>query len=409
MRILFLTHYYPPESNAPANRVSEMARAWVAAGHAVTVVTVTPNHPGGRPYPGYHNRLFQQEIVDGVDVIRLGILMAPNEGVARRSLSYLSYLIAVALNLWRLPKVDIVVSTSPQFFAGLAGAVVAWAKRAPWVLEIRDIWPESVAAVGALRKGFVTGLLEQLEAWAYRTADQLVVVSPAFVDHIEERGPLKRAAAVIENGVDLALFDGAGNATAFRERHGLTGKVVFGYVGTHGMAHGLDTVLEAAALTQDDPAIAWLLVGSGAERARLLEIKAARGLSNVTMLDHQPRSAMPEIWSATEVSLVVLRASPLFLRVIPSKMFEAMAMSRPMLLAVDGMARRIMDEAGAGVFVPPGDAEALARAARQLAGDAGLRERLGRSGRVHVAERYDRSLLAARYLDILKTVARRTG
>ncbi len=401
MHILFLTHYYPPESNAPANRVSELAKEWVAAGHQVTVATCTPNHPGGQPFPGYGNPFFFRETMAGVNVIRLGTFLAANEGVARRSLNYLSYLLAVAANVFRLPKADIVVSTSPQFFSGIAGGLVSMVRRIPWVFEVRDIWPESVAAVSAIKKGPALRVLEWLERWAYRRADQVVAVSPAFIEHITERGPLRRPVAIVENGASLDLFDGMAEAGEFRRAHGLEGKVVFGYIGTHGMAHQLQTLLEAAELTRDDPTIAYLMVGSGAERERLVAHRAAQGLDNVVMLDHQPRSEMPAIWANIDVSVVMLRRSDLFLKVIPSKMFEAMAMSRPMIMTVDGQAREIMERGGCGLYVEPEDPAALAGAIRRIAADHELREGLGSCGRRFVQENYDRSVLARRYLDII--------
>ncbi|WP_340645153.1 glycosyltransferase family 4 protein [Phenylobacterium sp.] len=405
MRILFLSHYYPPESNAPANRVSELAGEWAALGHDVTVVTCTPSHPGGRPYPGYGNPLLYTETLDGVEVIRLGTFLAANQGTIRRSLNYLSFLAAVVLNLPRLPKADVVISTSPQFFAGLSGAIVAKAKRSPFILEIRDIWPESASAVAALKKGLAFRVLETIEAWAYGVADQVVAVSPAFVEHISKRGKLRRPVAIVENGVNLNLFDGQTQENDFRARHGLEGKIVFGYVGTHGMAHNLETLLRAAELTRDDPEIAYLMAGSGAQRSKLVALRDELGLTNVVMLDHQPRSEMPTIWSNTDVSLVLLRRSPLFHRVIPSKMFEAMAMSRPIILAVDGQARAILEAGDCGIFVEPEDPEALATTVRRLSADIGLRSRLGANGKSFVRANYNRRVLAERYLRIIESVA----
>ncbi len=403
MHILFITHYYPPESNAPANRVSELAAEWVRTGHKVTVVTCTPSHPGGRPFPGYRNPAIYREDLAGVDVIRVGTFLAANQGTVRRSLNYLSFLASTLWHRRRYPRVDVVISTSPQFFAGLAGAFVARHQKCPWIFEVRDIWPESVSAVAAMGSGGVIRVLEHIESWAYQTADQVVAVSPAFTDHIENRGALRRPVKIVENGVDLALFSSA-DGSDFRKRHGLQDKLVFGYVGTHGMAHALQTVLFAAELTRDDEKIAYLMVGSGAEREKLLAIKEERGLSNVVMLDHQPRSAMPEIWAATDVSLVVLRRSPLFHRVIPSKMFEAMAMARPILLAVDGQARRLLEAGDCGVFVEPEAPEALAFAIRRLAADERLRRDLGERGKAFVERNYDRTVLAHRYLSCIEDV-----
>jgi glycosyltransferase involved in cell wall biosynthesis len=299
MRILFFTHYYPPEVNAPASRTSEHCRIWAAAGHEVTVVTCAPNHPKGVLYPGYRNRLFQAETIDGVKVVRVWTFLAPNEGFVRRIANYLSYMVFALLALPRLERPDAIISTSPQFFCGLAGFPAKIMSRAPWVLEIRDIWPESIVTVGAMRRGIVTRILERLEAFAYRRADKIVAVTDSFVPHIAARCQGTAKIAVIKNGVDLSLFQKSANsradADAVKRRFGLQGRFVAAYVGTHGMAHGLDTVLDAAALLRDNPRFGFLLVGDGAERARLIERAASMGLPNLHIAGQLPKAEMPAI------------------------------------------------------------------------------------------------------------------
>ncbi len=398
MKILVLTHYYPPEVNAPASRLSEHARVWAQAGHDVTVVTCVPNHPTGRAYPGYRNRLWQEEERDGVRVIRLWTWLAANEGFLPRISNYVSYLLSVLVWMWRLPKADVVLSTSPQFFCGLAGWLLK-RKRRPWVLEIRDLWPESIVTVGAMKRGAAIKLLEAIERFAYRKADVVVSVTDGFVPHIRERrgdGPI----AVIKNGVDLTTFTtpDAAAETEFRAAHGLTGKFVAAYVGTHGMAHKLDTVLEAAKLLRDRSDIAFLLVGDGAERERLVAEVAARGLSNVVMLGQQPKSAMPGIWAASDAALVLLRRVDTFKTVIPSKMFEAMAMACPMVMGVEGEAKALMEAGGAGIAITPESAQELAAAVTRLADDPAFAAQLGESGRSFVAREFDRRVLAERLL-----------
>ena len=398
MKILVLTHYYPPEVNAPASRLSEHARVWVEAGHEVTVVTCVPNHPTGRAYPGYRNRLWQEEERDGVRVIRLWTWLAANEGFLPRIANYVSYLLSVLLWMWRLPKADVVLSTSPQFFCGLAGWLLK-RKRRPWVLEIRDLWPESIVTVGAMRRGAAIRFIEKIEAFAYRRADLVVSVTDGFVPHIRARrgaGPI----AVIKNGVDLTTFTtpDAAAETEFRTAHGLTGKFVAAYVGTHGMAHRLDTVLDAAELLRDRADIAFLLVGEGAERARLVAEVAARGLTNVAMLGQQPKAAMPGIWAASDAALVLLRRVDTFKTVIPSKMFEAMAMACPMILGVEGEAQALMEAGGAGIAITPESAAELAAAVTRLADDPSLATRFGESGRSFVTREFDRRVLAERLL-----------
>lgn len=405
MRIIFYTHYYPPEVNAPASRTSEHAREWVRVGHEVIVVTCAPNHPGGKLYLGYANKLFQTETIDGVRVVRVWTFLAANEGFVRRVVNYVSYAVSAALATLRLPRPDVVISTSPQFFCGLVGLVVSAMKRVPWVLEIRDLWPESIVTVGAMRKGLGVRFLEWLESTAYRRADRIVSVTESFVPHISARGGAGKV-VVIKNGANLELFRERADPLRLKRELGLEGRFVAAYVGTHGMAHGLDTVLDAAQLLRDDPRIAFLLVGDGAERQRLERRRNELGLDNVVMLRQQPKSAMPAVWGATDASLILLRRDDLFRKVLPSKMFEAMAMRRPIVLGVEGEARDLLEEAGAGVAVTPESVEELAAATVRLAADPALAQTLGARGGAHVCEHYDRAKLARRYLDLLmETVA----
>jgi len=406
MHILFLTHYYEPEVNAPASRVSETARAWVRAGHSVTVVTCAPNHPTGILYAGFRNRWFQRELRDGVHVIRIWTFLAANKGFWRRLLNYLSYPLSLLLNLYRLPAADVVISTSPQFFCGLSGLLVQ-RRRRPWVLEIRDLWPKDIIALGAMKRGLLIRMLEWLERFAYRRADALVSVTNAFVPHLVGPRGGKGPIAVIKNGVDLALFshDLAEDAgQRFRRALDLEGKFVAAYVGTHGMAHGLDVILEAAAMLRDEPDIAFLLVGDGSERERLAAAAGERRLRNVHIVGQRPKADMPAIWQATDASLVLLRRLDTYKSVLPSKMFEAMAMRRPIILGVEGEARELLDEAGAGIGIVPESAGQLAAAVRTLASDSDRARSLGAAGRRYVEQQLDRNALAARYLAFLQAV-----
>lgn len=404
MRITVLTHYYTPEVNAPASRLSEVARVWREAGHEVTVVTAVPSHPRGRVYPGYANRLFQSETIDGITVLRIWTAIAANEGFARRLIGYLSYPASILINRRHLPDADVVISTSPQFFCGLAGWLLRRRTR-PWILEIRDLWPESIVSVGAMRESWAIRLLERIEAWAYRSADAVVAVTDGFVPHIAARAPATPI-AVIKNGVDLRLFSQSAAGASLRAELGLSGKFVAGYVGTHGMAHGLDTVIAAATLLRDRPDIAFLMVGDGSERARLEAEARRRSLGNIRFLGQQPKARMPTIWETIDAGLVVLRRADTFKTVLPSKMFEIMAMGRPIALGVEGEAAVLLAEAGAGMAITPEDAEALAAAVLQLAGDRAAALAMGEAGRDFVRERFDRQKLAQDYLAFIERVVR---
>lgn len=409
MKILFLSHYFPPEINAPASRTFEHCREWVKAGHEVTVVTCAPNHPRGKVYDGYFNRLFQREQREGIAVIRLWTFLSANEGFVLRTLNYVSFMLACILALPLLPKSDIVITTSPQFFNGLAGYFVSRAKRVPWVLEIRDLWPESILAVGAIRNQALIKVLRWLEHFAYRKADRIVPVTDAFAAYMRDSGIPAEKIVVIKNGVELSLFRRDTSGQAMRARLGLEGKTVAAYFGTHGMAHHLETVLEAAQIVADDSRIVFLLVGDGAERTRLLEMKNRMGLSNVLMLDQQPKEAMPELWATADISLVLLRKTDLFKTVIPSKIFEAMGMATPIILGVEGESRELVQEAGAGLTIEPESAEALAAAVQRLADHSDEAKAFGEKSYKYVCANFDRRVLALRYIDVLHAaIAART-
>lgn len=405
MRIVALTHYYPPEVNAPASRMSEHAKEWQKAGHEVVIVTCAPNHPAGTLYPGYRNRLYQEETIGGIQVIRLWTWLGANEGFLPRIANYLSYFISVLFWMWRLPKADVIVSTSPQFFCGLAGALLQ-RRRRPWILEIRDLWPESIVAVGAMRRSRVIRLLETIEAWAYRKANLVVSVTDGFVSHI---GKHRKGGeiAVIKNGVDLEQFSAADEqaVAAFRAEHGLGDKFIAAYIGTHGMAHGLDIILDAAEILRARADIMFLTVGDGAERKRLEADCAQRGLSNVIMLGQQPKAMMPIIWGASDSALVLLRKSDTFKTVIPSKIFEAMALRCPIILGVEGEALELVAAANAGLPIMPGDGEALAGAVLRLADNPALGAAIGEDARRFVENNFERRVLAQRYLDLMIALA----
>jgi len=409
MRILFLSHYFPPEVNAPASRTFEHCREWARAGHDVTVVTCAPNHPQGRVYDGYRNRLLARENVDGINVIRIWTYVTANEGFLKRTLGYVSFMISAILLLPFFGKADVVVTTSPQFFNGLAGFFVSRLKRIPWVLEIRDLWPDSIFAVGAIRNRHIIAMLSALERFAYRTASHIVVVTDSFKTHITKLGIPKGRITVIKNGVDLDLFSQPTdsditqicNLISAQTGVSLQGKFVAAYVGTHGMAHRLETLMEAAKLCGDDDRIVFLMVGDGAERKKLLELREHMQLHNVLMLGQMPKSSMPAIWGITGASLVLLKRSELFKTVIPSKIFESMAMQKPIVLGVEGEASALVSVAGAGICIEPENAQQLADALKQLCSDGDRYVQMAEAGAQFVRAHFDRRRLAQVYLDVL--------
>ena len=406
MHVLFLSHYFPPEVNAPANRTFEHARRWVADGHRVTVITGVPNHPKGELFPGYRNRWIQEETRDGIRVVRTWMYLTANEGFLRRTLNYVLFAVTAVLASLRIDRPDVVVATSPQFFCGLAGAVVARLKRRPFVLEVRDLWPDSIVQLGQLHDRRAVRLLEALESALYRSAAGIVVVTRAFVDHIAARGIPRERILFVPNGIEPELFQPRAPDRELLRRHGLEGKFLVAYVGTLGLAHGLVTIVEAAERLRDEKDVVFLLIGDGADRSRLEQEIARRGLGNVRLLGLRPREEIPAWLSVIDLTLVVLRDLPVFATVIPSKVFEFLAQERPMLLSAPrGEIRSLVEEAKAGFVIEPEDPDALARAVLAVRADPVDAASRARAGRELVERDYLRDRLARRMVAFLESVA----
>lgn len=403
MHILFLTDNFPPEVNAPASRTFEHARAWVRAGHQVTVITGAPNFPGGKLLGGYRNKLWQAEEMEGIRVVRVWTYITANEGFAKRILDYLSFMLSGFLAGLFVRRVDVVVGTSPQFFTACAAWALAGLKRRPFVFELRDLWPESIKAVGAMKESAAIRWLEKLELFLYRRASLIVAVTHSFKRRLIERGVDGTKIEVITNGADLSRFRPQPKDQALLAQHGLQDRFVAGYVGTHGLAHQLETLLEAAALLAQRPdgeRYRILLLGDGARKAALREMAAQRGLGNVVFVDSVSKDQVVRYWSILDASVIHLKQTPLFDTVIPSKLFECMAMGLPVLHGVAGESADIVRETGAGLTFTPEDAQALADAIVRLAGDAALVERL-RAQAQKAASLYERDYLAERMLEHL--------
>ncbi len=406
MHVLFLTHYFPPEVNAPASRTFEHARQWVRQpGVEVTVLTNHPNHPHGVLYPGFRNAWFRRETMAGISVIRVRTLLAANAGFFWRTMSFLFYMVAAIAGSWRVRRPDVVVATSPQFFCAVAGYVVSRLKRRPFVFELRDLWPESIVAVGAMQASRLVRVLEALELFLYRRAAHIVAVTDSFKENLVRRGIPAEKISVLKNGVDLRRFQPRPSPAALRGDLGAEGKTVVSYIGTVGLAHAIDGIVEAATILRDAPDLLFLVVGDGADKARIEALVAQRGLSNLRVLPGVDKDRVLDYYALTDLNLVTLRGQPVFTTVIPSKIFEIMAMSRPILTTVDGECRRIIESAGAGIFVAPERPAEMVTAIRSLVGRVGERRAMGERGRAFVQEHFDRDRTAARYLELLRGLA----
>jgi glycosyltransferase involved in cell wall biosynthesis len=411
VKILYVSQYFPPEMGAPAARASELSRHWARMGHEVTVLTGFPNHPTGvvpREWRRRLRRLFFSETMDGLRVVRTWLWPLPNRKAHERIRNYTSFCISAAVRGLFLPGQDVVIGTSPQLLCALAAWWVAAWKGIPFVFEVRDLWPESLAAVGAGSEGtLLHRVLGSIAGFLYRRADRIVVVTPAFKEHLVRVWNVpEMKISVVENGVETELFrfDTAA-AGEIRAQEGATDRFLICYIGTIGNAHGLDTLLDAAGkLSTALPKAMFLLIGEGAEKERILGSAAARGLGNVRFLGQQPRERIPGYISSADVCLVMLKKVDLFKTVIPTKMLEYMACERPVIVAVDGQARQIVEDAGAGVFVEPEDSEALVQAILALEVGAEDRRKMGGSGREYIVKRLSRARTAKDYIDVLESV-----
>jgi glycosyltransferase involved in cell wall biosynthesis len=401
MRILFLTDNFPPEGNAPATRTYEHAVRWVSAGHEVTVITGAPNFPEGVLFPGYRNAWYGVEDMDGIRVVRVKTYITANEGFLRRTLDYMSFMASGFLAGLFESRPDVVIGTSPQFFTVCAAWVLSVFRRRPFVFELRDLWPASIKAVGAMREGRLLRALEGLELFLYRRAAAIVTVTETFKRELVARGIDGSKIHTVINGVDLDRYSPRPKDPELTRELGLEGKLVVAYVGTHGMAHALHRVLEAAEVLRAREDIAFLFVGSGAQRDALVAQGEAMGLPNVSFVARQPKEAMPRYWSLCDVSLVHLKDDPLFRSVIPSKIFESMGMGLPILLAQpEGEAAEIVRSTGAGDVVRPEQPAELAAAVEYLADDGAARAALAAASAA-AARSFSRDRQAERMLDVI--------
>lgn len=410
MRILFLTHYFPPEGNAPANRVYELCKRWVRNGHEVHVITCVPNVPTGAVYDGYRNRLVQTETIDGIKTTRVWTYIAANRGTLRRILNYVSYMFSASFAGLFVRKPDIVIATSPQFFCGWAGIITSRVRRVPFILEVRDLWPDSIVAVGALRNGLLLRLLKWLEVKMYAAAQEIVTVGKGYEEELIRKEVQAAKISIIPNGVDREVFYPRHAEKKIREDCGLDREFVCSYVGTIGMASGLEIVLRTAKLLKDRQRhdIKFLLVGAGAVADELQQEARRQNLDNIVFLGRQDRRLIPGIISVSDACLVHLKKARIFETVLPSKIFEASAMAKPIILGVAGHAADLVRRADAGICIEPENAEQLFAAVVKLADDPALCRALGQSGHEYVMRHYDRDVTASDYLNVIISTCNRT-
>ena len=393
MKIVLHTQYYPPEIGAPQTRLAVLAQAFVERGHEVTVLTAMPNYPRGQIYSGYGG-LHCCEVIEGVKVLRSFIYPTKSVGFVRRMGNYLSFVASSGVvGAAVLPRADVLITESPPLFLGLSGWLLSRLKRARWVFNVSDLWPESAVRLGVIRPGLGLRLAERLEAFSYQHAWLVTGQSREILSDIAARFP-DVPTFHLSNGVETSRFRPDLRSDRLRAEllDGLTSSCVAIYAGLHGIAQGLEQVLEAAAKLRETSELAIVFVGDGPEKGRLIRQANGLGLKNVRFLDPRPREAMPALMASADIALV-----PLGTRLpgaVPSKLYEAMGSGLPVVLAADGEAARIVNETGAGLAVRPGDSDGLAGALSSLAADSEMRHRMGRDGRAAVEARFDRRKIA---------------
>jgi len=414
MKILVLHQYYLMPGQGGGSRFNEMTRFWTEAGHDAAVIAGTVDYTSGAKPDSYRRRWLIKENDNGVAVWRCYVPESYGAGYAGRMWAFFALMFSAASAVLRVERPDAIVATSPPLIIALPAIFAArfrWG-RIPWVFEVRDLWPESAVTTGVLSsKSPLTRLLYLLERWAYRLADRINVLTPAFEQDIVRRGlaPAVKI-SLIPNGADLDNFSPGPIRNSVRREFGWGDRFVVLYAGAHGRANAVGQLVAAAELLRNRPDILIATVGDGNERARAQADARARNLNNIVLLGPQPKERMPDFVNAANAGAAVLQNNPTFRTVYPNKVFDYMACARPTLLAIDGVARTLVcDQAQAGIFVEPENPESIAEGIRTLANNPAHSAEMGARGRHWVEANANRRELASRYLDLLFELTTKAG
>ena len=411
LNILFLTDNFPPERNVPAMRTWEHVSRWVKDGHRVTIITTAPNFPQGKPLAGYTNRWYMKEDMGGVTVIRVKSYIAANEGFLKRILDYVSFMVTGGIVAMFQKRPDILITTSPQFFCAVAGWVVSRLRRLPWIFELRDLWPASIVAVGAMKEGIAIKTLYWMEMSMYRAADRVIAVTKGLKQDLVDRGIPSDKIVVVRNGADTNRFTPRPKDATFVEKFGLQGKFVVGYYGTIGMGAGVQTAVDAGRVLRDRGRddIVIMLAGAGAEYDEVEKSIQEQGLTNVKLLPPFDQADMPAVWSLLDAAIVMMKDRPLFRATLSSKTFEALAMGMPVIMSLPaGEATGLVDEYGFGINVRPENPQDMAAAIQRLADNPELKAELGRKA-LEASKDFSRERSAGLVMDVVQDVMASRG
>jgi glycosyltransferase involved in cell wall biosynthesis len=403
MRVLLIHQSFTSPDEPGGTRHYELARHLTGLGHRVTIVASDLSYLTGKRVLAKRKLISEQDL-SGVRVLRAYTFPALHGSFFWRVISFISFMFTSVIGGLRAGPVDLVMGTSPPIFQAVSAWFVSLLRRRPFLLEVRDLWPEFAIGLGVLRNSTLIAFSRRLEAFLYSRARMILVNSPAYHDYLIAKGIPEKKIRLISNGADPEMFKVAGKGKRIREEFGLNGQFVVSYTGALGLANDIPTILRAADQLRDDRHIHFLLVGDGKERANLEALAGTMRLSNVTFTGSRPKSEMGEILAASDACLATLKDIPMFRTTYPNKVFDYMAASRPTILAIDGVIRRVIEAAQGGIFVPPGDAAAVAVAVRVLSQDRHRCEQMGRAARAYVVEHFNRSNQASEFEAVLTSV-----
>lgn len=404
MRLLFITQYYPPEMGAPQARLSELARRLQGMGHEITVLTAMPNYPTGRVFEGYRRTLRKSEVIDGIRVVRTWLYPSNSSRFLPRLLSYFSFAgSCLFLGHWGIGRQDLVLIESPPLFLAPAALMISRLKRAKPVLMVADIWPDILIQMGHAREGVAVRAMYGLERFCYEHASAVTLTTPGMCADIRSRFPHLPNVTIMSNGVDTSMFRPDHRSDAVRRELGAENDdFLVGYCGLHGLAQGLEIVLDAAERLKDQPHIKFVMIGDGPTKKQIDTKARSMNLPNLRLLGHRPKSEMPSVIASLDVSLM-----PLKVRIpgaMPSKVYEALASGAVPIVSKGTDAEKLVTEHEAGLSYAPDDLDEFVDRIRRLAEDRAAWGAMKRRA-VLLAERFDRSVLAQRSAAALEAIA----
>lgn len=409
MKILFVSQYFPPEIEAGAFRVSEISKLFSSYGHKVTVLCGMPNFPTGEIPAFYRKKFIVRESINGVDIVRIWVYPTKNDGLVKRIINYFSFIISATSTSMFLDRFDVVIATSPPLFTGVIGVFISRIKNIPLIFEVRDVWPESAEALGLLTNKWVLRFLQGIEKFIYRMSSMVVVVTKGYIENLIKKGVLREKLRVISNGVDIDCPKNTTGEGKILEKLNVSGKFIVLYAGTHGVSQGLLTLINCANLLRKFKDIVFLLVGEGADKDALMSYNARLKLKNVFFINQIAREKLHKIMACSNLSVVLLKKNPLFLSVVPSKLYESMAFGKPIVLGVEGEAKEILETAKAGICIRSENEVDMKEAILSFYNDRNFAVECGINGREFVEKNYSRKMLAKKYENAIQMLIKDKG